>query len=68
MSEDRPVGGHRFDVVRLAPEGWCVLCPWILLDGQWWTRLHVDGVGGTRPEAMAVADALNAACGLHDDH
>ena len=68
MSEDRPEGGYRFDVVQLQSGDWHVLCPWImLLDGQW-IRLFVDGVGGTRPEAVAIAAALNAAIGLHDDH
>ena len=44
MSErPRPPGGHCFEAVLIAPDGWLCLAPWIQNpDGYWW-RPHVAG-------------------------
>ncbi len=65
MTSERPPGGHRFEAVRVAPEGWLVLAPWIQNEDGYWYRPHIDARGGhderTREWAEYIAAAINAA-------
>ena len=63
----RPPGGHGFEAVRIAPEGWVCLAPWIqTIEGHWWRPqiAMIGGLWGQSAEAFAehLAQALNRAC------
>ena len=60
--KNRPPIGHTFEAVRLVPEGWVVLTPWITTpDGHWW-RLHLSSPGHDKEAeqwARHMASQLN---------
>lgn len=44
-TSERPTGGHVFECVRVSPDGWLVLAPWVqTVEGHWW-RPHLDAYG-----------------------
>ena len=64
----RPLGGTCFEAVRMDPEGWTCLAPWVQTpEGAWW-RPHVAGCHGwgweSQEWANHMAKVLNAAVGL----
>lgn len=63
--KERPPGGHEFEAVRVAFDGWLCLGPWIQNpDGYWW-RPHIEGCHreGTVAKEWAehMAKSINAA-------
>lgn len=61
----RPPGGTEFEAVRIAPEGWVVLAPWVTNPDGYWFRPHVAGAEGwsrgAEEWARHIADQINAA-------
>jgi len=45
MSSERPPGGTKFEAVRLFPEGWVVLSPWVTTVDGYWYRQHIVQAG-----------------------
>lgn len=63
--EERPPGGRWFEAVRIAPDGWLCLAPWVQTpDGHWW-RPHIEGCQNygevSRKWAEHMATAINEA-------
>jgi hypothetical protein len=64
-NEPRPPGGQCFEAVRVAPEGWVCLAPWIQTEEGCWWRPHIAGGEGygerSRVWAEDMARRLNEA-------
>ena len=69
--DSRPPGGHVFESVQIANDGWLCLAPWIQTkDGYWW-RPHIDGCQGHNQESKDwsehMARSLNCAIGTRQE-
>jgi hypothetical protein len=57
----RPSSGSRFSAIKMNPEGWVVLSPWIKSQAGELFRLHCCQCGQNQSLAEHLADQLNAA-------